>query len=81
MDRMHDWMSAQFLIIIYSICNFTCTLCCSVSSGSVLSHSVVLLAPIDVAAQETHMAAMVNFPGLRVDVVLLCGAALFRLMQ
>lgn len=64
MDRMHDRMSAPYCFIMCSICNFSCALCCSVSSGCVLSHSIVLITPIDVATRETHMAAMVNFPGL-----------------
>lgn len=67
-----------FCFIMCSICNFSCTLCYSVSSGCVLSRSVVLIALIDVATQETHMAAMVNFPGLRVDVVLSSVAVLIR---
>lgn len=70
MDTMHDRMSASYCSIICSISNFSCTLCCSVSSGCVLSHSVVLIAPINAATRETHMEAMGNFPGLRVDVVL-----------
>lgn len=74
MDRKHDRMSAPYCFILCSIFNFPCTLCCSVSSGCVLSHSVVLIAPVIVADQETHMAAMVNFPGLSVDVILSSGA-------
>lgn len=52
---------------ICSIVSFPCPLCCSVSSGCVLSHFVALVTTVDVALKEGHLAVMCSSPGLCAD--------------